>query len=132
MAARARRNDRTPQPESNSDVIIALMGETGVGKTSFVRRVTGNTCVRPNHSMYPERSAVASHRFPVTSPEGDRRWNITLIDCPGFDNIQVPDNNIIKSILEYLHKPNEQDRKLHGIIYMLDIRSVTMKMHCLD
>lgn len=105
------------------------MGETGVGKTSFVRRVTGDEKIRPNHTITPQRSgsAVVPYRFRISSRDGNRSWNITLIDCPGFDNIDAPDNNIIKSILDYLHRTYEQHQKLHGIIYMLDIRSVYMK-----
>lgn len=127
MEAPQRRSPEAVQPENDPGVIIALMGETGVGKTSFIRRVTGDRSIRPNHTLTPQGSAVVPHTFLTPSRDGNDTWKITIIDCPGFDEMDAPDNNIIKSILEYLRRTYEQHQRLHGIIYMLDIRSAYIR-----
>jgi GTPase SAR1 family protein len=103
-------------------VLIALMGETGVGKTSFARRVTGDDSIQFNSSLTPERAgAVRAYSLWLTSRDGGRRYHVTLIDCAGFDSIEEPDAAIINAIVDHLNVTYSRDQKLHGIIYTLDI-----------
>jgi hypothetical protein len=44
-----------------------------------------------------------------------------LIDCPGFDDPSATDAETITAILTYLNTTYHQGKKLHGIIYMLNI-----------
>src|ERR1700722_10470128 len=39
-----------PQPK---EVVIAVMGMTGVGKSTFIQRVTGNRDIKISSSLYP-------------------------------------------------------------------------------
>jgi len=40
-------------PRSNREVLIALLGMTGAGKTTFVRAVSGDEELEVGHSIYP-------------------------------------------------------------------------------
>lgn len=103
-----------------TEILIGLMGETAVGKTSFARRVTGNPDIHPNHTLTQEGTGVMPYRFRLASKDGRQEYNVTLIDCPGFDSIDKPDDEIVSSIVEYLGVTASRQR-LHGIVYVLDI-----------
>lgn len=182
-----------PRPK---EVIIAVMGMTGVGKSSFIQRVTQSKDIRINHSLAPGiystrpslrlsspsqynhfpsclkasirdicplfsihpssaspwpvfhtslDSVFKERRYPSdlfsncrtgthdvkpytvsihtprTSSHEAQTFAITLIDCPGFDDPSATDAETITAILTYLNTTYHQGKKLHGIIYMLNI-----------
>jgi len=39
--------------KTNFDVLIALLGMTGAGKTTFVRAASGDETLEVGHSIYP-------------------------------------------------------------------------------
>jgi predicted GTPase len=43
---------QTQTKSDEQDIIIALMGETGSGKSSFIQRVTGSDSVKIGHSLH--------------------------------------------------------------------------------
>ncbi|KAJ9616857.1 hypothetical protein H2200_000577 [Cladophialophora chaetospira] len=150
------RSRSRPRPD---DVVLAVMGPTGVGKSSFIKRVTGYDYIKVSHSLHtgmgdtvsltgglrlPESSSqeipvdlsdrtskVTPYHITLQSP-GDFRHRaqtlkITILDCPGFDDPSTPDQTTITSILEFLDSSNYQGKKLHGIIYMLDICNIRLR-----
>ena len=102
------------------------MGEMGAGKSSFIRRVTGRTDVHIGHSLAPETREVTPYDFTLPSRDGRASYNIRLVDCPGFDDITRPDEDIVISILNWLGRTYHEGQKLHGIIYTLAINRPRM------
>jgi hypothetical protein len=115
--SRYRSHERQRPPE----ILIAVMGETGSGKSDFVQRVTRRLDVPVNHTIIPERRDVMPYDFELRPTDGGPSQTVRLIDCPGFDDTSMPDGEIINSILDYLKRTYNAEQKLHGIIYMLPI-----------
>ncbi|KAF2624831.1 hypothetical protein BU25DRAFT_373726 [Macroventuria anomochaeta] len=96
------------------DVIIAVMGITGCGKTSFVNLFTD-----------PDQKLVVGHGLesctqvvdvvPCNLGQGE---TIYLADTPGFDDMYRTDTDILWEISDWLSKAHESGLKLAGIIYL--------------
>lgn len=119
-------------PTRPSDVIIAVMGVTGVGKTSFISLFTEEDLVighsleackahvydpllEPNPLM--ERlgtSVVGIHEGSDVIP-GRRLF---LIDTPGFDDTYKSDTEILREVANWLSQAYENKVQLSGIIYL--------------
>ncbi|ETN44318.1 uncharacterized protein HMPREF1541_10498 [Cyphellophora europaea CBS 101466] len=100
---------------------IAVMGETGSGKSSFIKRVTGRRDVNVGHGINRGTYRIQPYEVTLKSPENGRSYRVRLIDCPGFDDISVPDRQTVDDILLWLRDMYGENRKLHGIIYTINI-----------
>jgi len=91
---------------------IALMGETGSGKTTFVNRATNSEAFLVGNGLHSCTSEVqVSPQFLVD----DRP--VLLIDTPGFNDTLLDDADILKSISAFLATVYEGEVKLAGVIY---------------
>ena len=118
-------HSRLPTQVSNEEpIIIAVMGETGAGKSEYIGRVTGEP-TNVSDSLQPQARDVIAYplRLPRTKDRPAR--HIRLLDCPGFDDGTKPDREIITAILDYL-KRYYRRHQVHGIIYMIDITKPRM------
>jgi hypothetical protein len=116
---------------SSNDVIVAVMGVTGTGKSSFIRLVTGDDSIKIGEGLQSGRllgiccdlgnansngmaatAKVAAYRFAFGG------YNFVLIDTPGFDDTVVRDEVIVKSISEWLAESYLAGQKLNGILYL--------------
>ncbi|KAL0065530.1 hypothetical protein AAF712_007441 [Marasmius tenuissimus] len=98
------------------DVVIAVMGGTGSGKSSFIQLLTDNDSVKIGHTMDSETSDVRPIRF----KDNTRGVNITIVDTPGFDDSResLTDTDILKKIAEFLLNEYDNKRKLNALIYL--------------
>ncbi|CAA7267406.1 unnamed protein product [Cyclocybe aegerita] len=98
------------------DIVVAVMGSTGTGKSSFIRLLTGNTDVKVGDSLESETSDIQVIRF-CDGPSGR---NVTIVDTPGFDDSRagVSDTDILRTITEFLLKEYDENRKLNGLVYL--------------
>ncbi|KAF8699742.1 hypothetical protein AX14_000905 [Amanita brunnescens Koide BX004] len=118
---------------SYDDIVIAVMGSTGAGKSSFIRLLSGDTSVGVGDSLESETVDVQLVRFldPIS------RRNIVLVDTPGFDDSrpEITDTEVLKrigsflveewvhfsSVISSVHgniKRYNANRKLNGLIYV--------------
>ncbi|KAG9664006.1 hypothetical protein KCU64_g969, partial [Aureobasidium melanogenum] len=102
------------------DIIIALMGETGSGKSSFIHRITGSDSVKIGHGLESETKSVEAYTVSI-----DERV-ITLIDTPGFDDTIRSDVDVLREVSDWLAESYRSQRLLSGIIYLHPITSVRM------
>ncbi|KAI6117054.1 P-loop containing nucleoside triphosphate hydrolase protein [Pisolithus croceorrhizus] len=79
-----------------TDTIIALMGPTGAGKSSFVANVTKQEGKGVGHDLTSRTSEIKVTKCNV---EG---FSIVLVDTPGVDNINKSDMHILKLISDWL------------------------------
>jgi GTPase SAR1 family protein len=103
------------------DIIIAVMGITGAGKTTFISRCMGED-VGIGHGLHSYTQDVAIHSF--------RRHGrvIRLIDTPGFDDTSKADVNILNNIAFWMSHAYRAEPKLllSGIIYLHPISETRM------
>jgi len=123
-------------------VLIAVMGKTGTGKTSFINAVTGGkltvghdleaceyslsaafplVClgISPNKTVGTQDIQAAS-----TNINGREVW---LIDTPGFDDTYRSDVDILSTIANWIQQPNHEHKHLSGIIYLHRIIDTRME-----
>ena len=125
----------TPKPE----ILIALLGVTGAGKTTFASLVSGNTDLRIGHSIH---SCKRIHcRYPLTLPAAARskllsnectgtqepevvRFSfhghpIVLIDTPGFDDDSRSDVEILEELAAWMARDGHlKHKQLDGLILL--------------
>ncbi|KAK5200138.1 hypothetical protein LTR99_004936 [Exophiala xenobiotica] len=102
------------------DTIIALMGMTGVGKSSFISLFT-NEKVPIGNDL--ESCTEICSIYPATIPgTSEKFW---LVDTPGFDDSRKTDYEILRELSSWLVKSYQEHIRLKGIVYLhriLDVR----------
>ena len=116
-----------------TDIVVAVMGVTGTGKSSFIRLVTGDNKIkvgkrlrsgpfisrnhalnrlRTDHAHTIETNAISTYRL---SYEGS---NFVLVDTPGFDDTDAADESVLETITTWLTDTYREGKKLNGILYL--------------
>ena len=124
-----------------SDILIAVVGITGAGKSTFIDKLVDEE-VGVGHDLTSRECLVSltvlsfySHHSIDTSEIGlysllykangiSRR--VILIDTPGFDDTNRSDTDILQEISYVLSKTYQSGLKLAGIIYLHRITDVRM------
>jgi hypothetical protein len=114
------------------DTLIAIIGVTGAGKTTFVSKAAGRTDMRISsglsscqqyHFLISQTSANSStgtQNIETARVQIDGKW-VTLIDTPGFDDSDRTDVDILKLIADYLVETYQNNILLTGIILLQPI-----------
>ncbi|KAI1385242.1 uncharacterized protein F4822DRAFT_338343 [Hypoxylon trugodes] len=102
---------------ATADIIIAIMGRTGCGKSSFASRLVGEDCV--NAIGHNVRSVQEAHLFQEIECIVKER-KILVIDTPDFDDTANEDV-VLERMSKWLQDPYGGNKSLTGIIYMHDI-----------
>ncbi|KAF5367610.1 hypothetical protein D9757_010653 [Collybiopsis confluens] len=105
-------NDYT---SDNDDVVIAVMGSTGSGKSSFIKLLSGNATVKTGDNLESETLNVR----PIEFFDQVSRRKVVLVDTPGFDDSRegITNTEVLKRITGFLLKEYDNNRKLDGIVY---------------
>ncbi|KAG6840201.1 hypothetical protein C0991_008259 [Blastosporella zonata] len=101
-----------------TDLVIAIMGATGSGKSTFINTLLGKTVAVAGHSLKSQTVQVQAYLLQYPQPSGTR---IVIVDTPGFDDTAVSDREILRRIAIWLARSYEANMKLAGIIYLYDI-----------
>ncbi|KZM21060.1 uncharacterized protein EKO05_0011164 [Ascochyta rabiei] len=112
-------NDRTRVLPIAGDIVIAVMGVTGVGKSTFVNHFSNESAI-VGHGL--EACTANVEIYPSTLPDGTKLF---LVDTPGFDDTYKSDTVILREIASWLSTAHEEKIKLAGIVYLhriLDVR----------
>ncbi|KAJ8689314.1 hypothetical protein PTI98_013347 [Pleurotus ostreatus] len=95
------------------DIIIAVMGPTGAGKSSFINTATGNkTGVGHELESYTSSIQIIKFRSLEISMQ-----DIIFVDTPGFDDTHKSDIEILTMVADWLKITYERNVKLAGILY---------------
>ncbi|KAF9489918.1 hypothetical protein BDN71DRAFT_1525719 [Pleurotus eryngii] len=95
------------------DVIIAIMGPTGAGKSSFINMATGNV-TGVGHDLESCTNSIDILKFQCIERS---MQDIIFVDTPGFDDTHKSDVEILEMIAGWLKQTYEQNVKLAGILY---------------
>ncbi|KAH7128717.1 P-loop containing nucleoside triphosphate hydrolase protein [Dendryphion nanum] len=94
------------------DIVIAVMGISGCGKSTFVN-LFSDYLLAVGHSLNSCTEIIQV--VPCTLRSGKK---IYLVDTPGFDDIYRSDADILREIANWLNTAHESRIKLTGIIYL--------------
>ncbi|KAF9045103.1 P-loop containing nucleoside triphosphate hydrolase protein [Panaeolus papilionaceus] len=98
------------------DIIFAIMGPTGVGKSSFIGALTGDADVgvKIGHTLKSCTSEISVVRVDIPGT----RFRLVLVDTPGFDDSHRNDTEILTVIADWLEKTYNKQVLLSGVIYL--------------
>ncbi|XP_006459428.1 hypothetical protein AGABI2DRAFT_191401 [Agaricus bisporus var. bisporus H97] len=97
-----------------NDHIVAIMGPTGAGKSTFIEAATGRD-FGVGHSLQSHTRQITYIRV----KRGEN--NVVLVDTPGFNDKDLFDYDILKMVLQWLHKVpygSTKPPKLFGMLYL--------------
>ncbi|KAF9260261.1 hypothetical protein L218DRAFT_1079502 [Marasmius fiardii PR-910] len=103
-----------------STTLIAVMGATGSGKTTFINIASGGVLVIGDGL----RSCTSTIQLSPSFLLDGRR--VVLIDTPGFDDTNVSDADILELIATFLASTYQNGKKLAGVIYIHRISDFRM------
>ncbi|KAK6541518.1 hypothetical protein TWF694_007325 [Orbilia ellipsospora] len=94
------------------EVLIAVMGMTGAGKTTFISKATGKTDLLIGHSLESCTREISVHETKIDDT------TVRFVDTPGFSDTYLSDTEVLEMIADYLAAAYTKDVKLNGIIYI--------------
>ncbi|KAL6714320.1 hypothetical protein ACLMJK_007743 [Lecanora helva] len=113
------------------DVIIAVIGGAGAGKSHFIQQIIGVDDGGLGHSLHSGPwSGPSQHwlNLPASKTQGIQAYSVTvegcvvtLIDTPGFDAFPHTGEQIVEDITSWLSKHYESHSRLSGIVYLQPI-----------
>jgi len=111
-----------PADLREDDIIIAIMGPTGSGKSTFVSVATGND--RGIGDSLTSKTAEVTPfickppSFVNIGRDASTSRRIVFVDTPGFDDTNRSDSAILKEIARWLERSYRNSIYISGIIYM--------------
>jgi len=103
--------------------VIAVMGMTGSGKTTFISKVTGRKDLKIGHNL---TSCTRDIQVVETKIEGR---TVRFVDTPGFSDTHLSDTEVLQLIADYLSAAYKQKMKLSGLIYLHPISDNRVTHH---
>ncbi|KIM82902.1 hypothetical protein PILCRDRAFT_820197 [Piloderma croceum F 1598] len=116
-------SQRDLQHVSKQDRIVAVMGPTGAGKSTFIECATCQDGRTIGHGLRSFTSDIRAVR--VNHPIDGRP--VVFVDTPGFDDTYKSDLEVLTMIAEWLVKTYKSQSNLVTIIYVHDISDSRMK-----
>ncbi|KAI9339326.1 P-loop containing nucleoside triphosphate hydrolase protein [Obelidium mucronatum] len=110
-----------PESSNQGPKIVAVMGSTGSGKSTFVKQLTGCDDIVIGENIESETSEVAAYTALIDGVE------FQILDTPGFDESGgkgrefKSDADVLQEISRYLTYASEKNALLTGIIYIHSI-----------
>ncbi|KAH7925409.1 hypothetical protein BV22DRAFT_1129071 [Leucogyrophana mollusca] len=116
-------NDQLLKDAKATDIIIPIMGPTGVGKSTFINCVVGRDTMLVGNSL---ESCTSSIQHVVVPYPNNPARRVVFVDTPSFDNTSVDDLEILRRIALWLAQSYSDKMKLAGVIYLHDISQTRM------
>ncbi|KAI1305487.1 P-loop containing nucleoside triphosphate hydrolase protein [Xylaria venustula] len=106
-----------------NDIVIALMGMTGSGKSTLINLCT-NQQVDIGHDLQSCTQDVRTYSFRHPKLQSGR---IHLVDTPGFDDTNRTDTEVLRTVAAWLKETYSNGVKLSGILYLHRINQPRMQ-----
>lgn len=101
---------KSPKPKPN--YVIALIGATGAGKSTFMSKATGRTDIKISDDLTSCTQDVQTASLKLKGKQ------VTLIDTPGFDDTYRSDADILLTIANFLSATEQSEMQLAGLIFL--------------
>ncbi|KAI2620465.1 P-loop containing nucleoside triphosphate hydrolase protein [Hypoxylon sp. NC1633] len=98
----------------SKDVLIAVMGMIGSGKTTFISKVTGRQDLEIDHEP---RLNSCTQEIQIIETTLDGR-TVRFIDTPGFSDSYFDVLKVFAMMADYLAAAYSRDMRLSGVIYL--------------
>ncbi|KAG5651162.1 hypothetical protein H0H81_009654 [Sphagnurus paluster] len=121
-----KKDDKLMPDPRETDLIIPIMGATGVGKSSFVNALLGEGSkeqAKVGHELQSETAHLQHYVIPYPGLP-DRR--VIVVDTPGFDDTTEDDREILRRIAVWLADSYSKEAKIAGVIYLYEITQTRM------
>ncbi|KAK1750449.1 P-loop containing nucleoside triphosphate hydrolase protein [Echria macrotheca] len=92
------------------DTVIAVMGMTGAGKSTFISYLSKNAVV--GDSLMSCTSKISIHPARINGKD------VFLVDTPGFDDTNRSDAVVLGDVADWLNRSFKAGIKISGIIYL--------------
>ncbi|KAI0018558.1 hypothetical protein F4780DRAFT_513091 [Xylariomycetidae sp. FL0641] len=102
--------------------MILVMGETGVGKSTFINALKPNAVV-VGHDLHSVQSPPQAVKLYLNQEETK---SIIVVDTPGFNDSQRSDPEVLTEITQFLVAQHSAGIPLQGILYLHRIRDNRM------
>ncbi|KAF9044123.1 hypothetical protein BJ165DRAFT_181644 [Panaeolus papilionaceus] len=110
------------QSDNPGDIVMVVMGPTGVGKTTFIKSLTESYSL--SKVGHHELSSGTQDIEIITVELGDAGKKLVLVDTPGFDDSRRPNSVVLTHISRYLEETYREKKYLSGLIYLQRITDV--------
>ncbi|KAH7905079.1 P-loop containing nucleoside triphosphate hydrolase protein, partial [Hygrophoropsis aurantiaca] len=117
-------HDNQRRPLTEDDIIIAIMGPTGTGKSTFINIATESKCATVGHDLDSCTQDIVAFTFPHPN---DSNRNIVFVDTPGFDDSNRSDYDILREISRWLETTYRRGITLTGILFFHRISESRMR-----
>ncbi|KIW01319.1 uncharacterized protein PV09_07355 [Verruconis gallopava] len=109
---RVRASSRARCRSNDDPILIAVIGVTGAGKSTFINRAAGRNILQVGHTFDSCTQSVNCVRTEIDGRE------VFLIDTPGFDDSQRTDAEVLEEISDWLTTTFWEGIYLNGIILL--------------
>lgn len=121
-------------PPGENPLIIAVMGTTGVGKSTYVNALLGRdemvtsnslgSCTRELQWAVVPLSATPLGQYSKYQEHRDR--TVLILDTPGFNDNEISDTEILRRIAVWLADSFAQGTKVTGLVVLHDMNQSRM------
>ncbi|KAH7925957.1 hypothetical protein BV22DRAFT_1033458 [Leucogyrophana mollusca] len=101
-----------------SDIIIPIMGPSGVGKSTFINTAVGDSVTRVGHGL---ESCTTDLQHVIIPYPDDTSRRVIFLDTPSFDGTYSDDSEILRRIGVWLAQSYHDNMKVAGIIYLHEL-----------
>ncbi|KAL8906020.1 MAG: hypothetical protein Q9171_006447 [Xanthocarpia ochracea] len=108
-----------PKHISEAPKLIAIMGPTGTGKSTFISKLAARE-MKIGHNL----SSCTEEVEEVPCKVGDQ--HVILVDTPGFNDTNRTDTEILTALADWMKSSYQGDMLLSGIIYLHAISDTRM------
>ncbi|KAG9312302.1 P-loop containing nucleoside triphosphate hydrolase protein [Chiua virens] len=97
-----------------NDIVIAVMGPTGSGKSTFICSASG----RETEGVGDGLKSYTTEVRPIRFYDEESGQMVVLVDTPGFDDTYKSDLDILNMISDWLSSSYKKHKLLSGILYL--------------
>ncbi|KAF8424476.1 P-loop containing nucleoside triphosphate hydrolase protein [Tirmania nivea] len=98
-------------------IFIAVMGMTGVGKSTFISKLTEDDDIEIGRGLNSCTKDVKIAKMVHKTADGQSH-DVYLVDTPGFDDTERSDSDVLSTLANWLAMQHERALKLSGLIYL--------------